>query len=396
MATEEGALARWRDAKPISRFWYTWGIIPARNLILWVFRVRVINRKVVPFNKPYIIVANHVALFDPMWVYSAARGGLHPVATEDLFRKPFLSNLVAWCGAFPKRKAAQDMTAVKNIRKILSKHNRPVIIFPEGIRTWDGRLAPIPEGIGSLIRLMKVPVIGARQDGAYLAQPRWASKYRWFPLRITFEKLFDGDNLPKENGPIVEKIGRYLAADDYELRVDEKRLRTNGLARNVNTLIYRCPNCQTWEGLKVVLPDRTNQVQCASCFSLWRLTPTHRLIPLDADGHPVGERLRLDEVYRTIRAFPIVPIETSVPLQLDAGETLLLSSRRHVLRKEGVFPRIRDLAVGRLYLTNRRLIFRSRERIVLRSRSGAPRPELRGGKPLQFPVRKPYVHHRIP
>jgi hypothetical protein len=187
------------------------------------------------------------------------------------------------------------------------------------------------------------------------------------PLTITFQKLFDGDNLPKENGPIVDAISRYLAADDYELPVDEQKLRTAGLARHVNTLIYRCPNCQTWEGLKVVLPDRTNQVQCTSCFSLWRLTPTHRLIPLDASGRPIGQRVRLDEVYQTIKAFPLDPIQSSVPLRLQPDESLLLSSRRHILRKEEVFPRIRDLAVGRLYLTNRRLIFQNGERIILQS-----------------------------
>ena len=85
-----GRLARFQDVRPVSRLFYTLMVVPIRPLVLKIFRIRVVNREAVPYDKPAIVLANHVALFDPAWLYSAARGSIHFVTTEDIFRRPIL------------------------------------------------------------------------------------------------------------------------------------------------------------------------------------------------------------------------------------------------------------------------------------------------------------------
>lgn len=368
-----GRLARFQNVKPVSRLFYTLMVVPLRPLVLRIFRIRIVNRELVPYHKPAIVLANHVALFDPIWLYAAVRGSIHFVTTEDVFRRPFLGLLLHWYGAFPKRKAAQDFSSVKNIIRVL-RRGRPVAVFPEGIRTWDGRLAPIIPGVATLIQKMKVPVITCRQEGAYISYPRWARRWRGFPVTFTFKKLYDADTIPDDPARIVSDIQDAIRCDDYAIPVDEARYRVSGLAVDVTRLLYRCPNCRTYEGLKVVRPLSSNAIECASCFSSWRLTVSNHLVPLDESGRAFEERTPLDQVYRQIRDYPLVPQSVARPLRLEEGEVLYLRSRAHFLRREDVFPRIRTLSIGRLYLTSRRLVFRNRYRLVLE----APLDEIKG------------------
>ncbi len=357
-------LARFQNVKPVGRLFYTLMVVPIRPLVLRFFRIRIVNREIVPYERPAIILANHVALFDPVWLYAAARGSMHFVTTEDVFRRPVLGWLLHLYGCFPKRKAAQDFSSVKNIIRVLRK-GRPVAVFPEGIRTWDGRLAPIAPGVATLIQKMKVPVITCRQDGAYISHPRWARRWRGFPVTFTFKKLYDPQTIPEDPDRIVRDITDAIGYDDYAIPVDETRYRVSGLAVDVTKLLYRCPNCRTYEGLKVVRPLSSNRIECASCFSSWRLTVSNHLVPLDESSRAFGERMPLDRAYRTICEFPLVPQAVSGPIRLEEGEALYLRSRPHFLRREDIFPRIRTLSIGRLYLTSRRLVFRNRYRLIL-------------------------------
>jgi len=49
-------------------------------------------------------VANHVTLFDPIWIYDALRRPVYFVATEELFRGRLLGGLLRGSGPFPSAK----------------------------------------------------------------------------------------------------------------------------------------------------------------------------------------------------------------------------------------------------------------------------------------------------
>jgi 1-acyl-sn-glycerol-3-phosphate acyltransferase len=335
-----------------------------RGVILNYFRLTPGNTDLVPKTGGAIILANHLSLFDPIWIYAMLRRPVYFAATEDLFRQRFLGRLIRWFGAFPKRKAASDISALRNIFSI-AKTEGLIGVFPEGVRTWDGGNLPIVTTIAHLIRKLKLPVYVCRFEGAYLAYPRWARWWRRVPVRGDFSKLYDADSIPGEDERILSDISDAIRTPDYEMDIDTTRLRSKGLAVNLTRVLYRCPSCGTMEGLKLVRPYSTNRVECSSCFSSWMIDITCRISPVDENGNAEGKWRPLPEYYHSITSMPLSPIRTEVKLGFAPEENLYLISRPHFLFKQEKFPNLRVLAFGRAFLTNRRLIFRTRIGIPL-------------------------------
>jgi hypothetical protein len=85
-----------------------------------------------------------------------------------------------------------------------------------------------------------------------------------------------------------------------------------------------------------------------------------RLAVTDENGEREDDWVTLAELYARIRAMPFAPIRPVSRLALAEGERLYLASRPRFLFKQEQFPNIRVLAFGRAFLTDRRLIFRTR------------------------------------
>ncbi len=348
----------------MNRLFYRLITLFLRRLILSYFHLQARGAEVVPESGAALILANHIALFDPIWLYALLPRPVYYAATEDLFRTPALARLIRWFGAFPKRKAASDVSALRSIFAI-AETGGLVGVFPEGVRTWDGTNSAIYPGIAKLIRKLKVPVCVCRFEGAYLAYPRWARWWRKIPVTGTFSRLYEPDAIPASDQRILSDIAEAIRNPDYLLPIDAAKYKRPGLAVNLTRVLYRCPSCGTQEGLKLVRPYSTNQVECSSCFSCWVIDATCRLAAVDENGQPEGKWEPLPEYYGKISAMPLTPIRTQLRLGLEQGESLYLISRPRFLMKEEQFPNLRALAFGRAFLTDRRLLFRTRLGIPL-------------------------------
>ena len=348
----------------VNRIFYRLTTMFLRRFILGYFRLQGRDAEIVPSQGTALVLANHIALFDPIWLYALLRRPVYYAATEDLFRTPALARLIRWFGAFPKRKAASDMSAVRSIFAI-AETGGLIGVFPEGVRTWDGSNSAVFPGISKLIRKLKAPVFVCRFEGAYLAYPRWARWWRRIPMTGSFSRLYEPDSIPDDDGTIISEIAAAIRTPDYELPIDPSKYRRRGLAVNLTRLLYRCPSCGTQEGLKLVRPYSTNRVECSSCFSAWVIDATCRLASVDENGQDEGNWTPLPDYYSRILAMPLMPIRTELRLGMEPGEELYLISRPRFLFKEEQFPNLRVLAFGRAFLTSRRLIFRTRLGIPL-------------------------------
>ena len=359
-----------RGAKPVSRYFNVFTRLCIEPVVRHAFKLTAINAQIIPKTGPAIIVANHVNLFDPPWIYSVVKRPVHFVATEELFRKTVLSAAIRLAGVFPIRKAARDFQSVKNIINLL-REGVLIGIYPEGNRSWDGTNNPIIPTIARLIRRMKVPVYSCRVDGGYLHFPRWAAKMRPVPVRLVFNKLYESDTLPNSDEKIIADIAAAIHIRDYELELPAQRRRVSGLALGVNRLLYRCPHCQSLESLRSVEPKSTNRVECRSCYSTWEVDLGSRLTPVDDHGNATGEPRTVAQLYRQIKAMPLNTIYSSL-IQLENGEQLHLVSRPQFLYREKVYPKLRIFGLGRAFLTDRRFVFRGRSKARGRVLVSAP------------------------
>jgi 1-acyl-sn-glycerol-3-phosphate acyltransferase len=111
---------------------------------LW--RVRVEGRGKLPWRAPAVLVANHLSILDILVLYALFRP-FKWVAKAELFRVPILGWNMAlndyvrvWRG---DRESVRRMMA--HCRRHLAR-GAPVLLFPEGTRSRDGRLQPFKDG----------------------------------------------------------------------------------------------------------------------------------------------------------------------------------------------------------------------------------------------------------
>jgi 1-acyl-sn-glycerol-3-phosphate acyltransferase len=364
MAEPSTSQLSFRKPRLVNRIFYRVMTGLLRGFILRYFKLEPVNVGVVPAQGPAIILANHSTLFDPIWVYAMLRRPVYFAATEDLFRTKALGNIIRMFGAFPKRKAASDIAALRTIFGIAEKGGL-VGVFPEGVRSWDGTNQPLFAGIAKLIRKLRVPVYVCRLEGAYLVYPRWARRWRRMPVRGVFSRLYAPEEIPAGDKKILADIAAAIRTPDFDVPMTPSRRQQAGLAVNVTKLLYRCPSCGTMEGLKLVRPFSTNRIECSSCFSTWIIDSTCRLALADENGNPEGTWTPIPAYYKRISTMPFNPIRTEIRLGLAAEEKILMISRPRFLFKAETFPNVNIFAFGRAFLTTERLIFRTRIGISL-------------------------------
>ncbi|HXG13388.1 MAG TPA: lysophospholipid acyltransferase family protein [Gemmataceae bacterium] len=141
------------------------------------FSARVEGGHHIPRRGPVLLLANHQCYLDPVFVGLATRRRLCFLARKNLWRHKALGWLISSLNAFP---VDQEGVAKEGLRTVLDLlgRGRAVLIFPEGQRTWDGKMGPLKPGVHLLIKRARPPIVPVGIAGAYDAWPRW----RPYPL----------------------------------------------------------------------------------------------------------------------------------------------------------------------------------------------------------------------
>ena len=147
-----------------------------------VFRVRYEGLDNVPVDGGGILAPNHVSFLDPLLIASRVDRPMVFIAHELFFAKQPLGTWLRRAGGFPVASGGESTGGIREVLREL-KAGRLLGMFPEGTRSWDGRLLPAMAGVGLLVAATDVPVIPVHVDGAYDAWPRHRRIPR--PHRVT-------------------------------------------------------------------------------------------------------------------------------------------------------------------------------------------------------------------
>jgi 1-acyl-sn-glycerol-3-phosphate acyltransferase len=141
------------------------------------FRWRVVDAENVPMSGGVILAANHSSYIDPPLVGSGLSRGINYLARESLFRFPVMGRILHSWSAVP---VDRDGGGAKGLKIILGRllNGAGIILFPEGTRSYDGKLQPARSGIGLVVAKSTAPVVPVRVFGTFEA---WGRNQK-FPL----------------------------------------------------------------------------------------------------------------------------------------------------------------------------------------------------------------------
>ena len=172
------------------------------------FRVR--GARNVPRRGGVILASNHESYLDPILIGTALRRPTGFFARKSLYDNRFFGRLIWNLNAIP---VSRDQLSPEALRRAVQalKGGWPLVVFPEGTRSADGRLKPLRRGLALLAARAAVPVVPIRVRGAYAVWPR----HRHFPqpgrIRVAFGPPVVYDRRTDTYDSFTERMYRSLA-----------------------------------------------------------------------------------------------------------------------------------------------------------------------------------------
>lgn len=166
-----------------------------------MFRLKVEGRENVPSRGPYILYANHTSYLDGFLIVA----GLPDYSKKDLFflgfRHYFNASVIRNClkigRIIPLDFSAHFSEALRSSYYVL-KNNKNICVFPEGTRSFSGRIENFKKGFGILAKESKAVLVPVSIDGAFEAWPRTVRFPKPHPITVRFGKPLSLDALGKD------------------------------------------------------------------------------------------------------------------------------------------------------------------------------------------------------
>ncbi|HBE71209.1 MAG TPA: 1-acyl-sn-glycerol-3-phosphate acyltransferase [Planctomycetaceae bacterium] len=162
----------------------------SRIVSVFLFDFRAFGREHTLVEGPALILSTHQSHFDPVLVGATFNEQLNYLARRTLFKNRLFGALITLLDAIELDRDRSGLGGLKEtIRRVRS--GKKVLIFPEGTRTTDGRIAPLKPGFLAVARRCKVPLIPIAITGAYNALPKGAKLPIRYPMRIAVGEAID-------------------------------------------------------------------------------------------------------------------------------------------------------------------------------------------------------------
>ena len=242
------------------------------------YKVEKINME--GLKPPYIMLSNHMYFID--FELAAMGTGLNRVnnvvSIDGYYRRPWLMELI---GAICTRKFTLDLHLVKSINRVI-KNGDILSMYPEARYSPCGTTSYMPESLGKLIRMNKVPVVALVHHGNHLMTPFWNfRKPRKVPLHTTMPQILTAEQVKTMSvDQINETVRQALQYDDYRYQKENGILITEPYrAEGLHKVLYQCPHCMT----ESKMASKGTEIFCQECGKRWNLNEDGTLSALEGE-----------------------------------------------------------------------------------------------------------------
>jgi long-chain acyl-CoA synthetase len=158
------------------------------------FRLKVKGRERLPQSGPLLLCPNHVSFLDGFMLGAALpwRLARHAfVLGENMYisRGP-AAPLARFAGIVPTD-SSRHLRGAMQVGAAGLRGGRALLLFPEGIRSANGRLQPLKQGAAILASELGTPIVPVLIEGTFQAWPRGRRWPRPHPVELTFGEALD-------------------------------------------------------------------------------------------------------------------------------------------------------------------------------------------------------------
>lgn len=171
-----------------------WGYYPGKiwsqlTCYLFLLPVKVEGHEHIDHKTSYVFVANHQGAFDIFLIYGFLGRNFKWMMKQSLRKIPFVGKACESAGFIfiDRSNGRQIYRTIKYAEKVL-QGGTSLVVFPEGRRTFTGRMNEFKKGAFFLADQLQLPVVPITIDGSFDILPRTGKLLHRHPLKLTIHK----------------------------------------------------------------------------------------------------------------------------------------------------------------------------------------------------------------
>ena len=243
---------------------------------VWKHKAKIQKINMDGIQPPYVLLCNHNAFLD----FKVTTAAIFPlranyVVAIDGFTSPtkngFTSRewLLRTVGCICKRKFTNDAILVRQLNRVV-KNGDIAVLYPEARYSLCGTNAVLPESLGKLCKLLKVPVVSLIMHGHHVNSPVWNLGDRGVkPVESQMTCLFTAETLAKASAEEVnQKINETFTYDDFAWQRERGiRIAYPKRAEGLHKVLYQCPHCKA----EYRMASEGKELYCKACGKHWEM-----------------------------------------------------------------------------------------------------------------------------
>jgi 1-acyl-sn-glycerol-3-phosphate acyltransferase len=158
---------------------------------------------------PYVFMCNHLSFLDAPLLMTVLDRPARVVVKRFVFRIPILGLGMRYSGYVPldREGAGAGRKSIARAAQLIIEKRYSFLIYPEGVRSWDGKTKPFRRGGFFLALETGVPIVPVSIKGTYELMPRGQRLVRKGRVRIVFHEPVPVTGLTVETIPeLMEKV----------------------------------------------------------------------------------------------------------------------------------------------------------------------------------------------
>jgi 1-acyl-sn-glycerol-3-phosphate acyltransferase len=161
-----------------------------------------------------LFMANHTSFIDPVPIVQAIPRRIAILAKVSLFRLPVIGWAFRLAGFVPVNRTDRE-SAIESVELAVKKikSGASFLAYPEGTRSYDGRLLPFKRGVFVMAISSGVPIVPMVAIGVHRLMPKGAWRIKPGEVLVRFgDPIETSHHSPEDRATLAEQVRMAMAS----------------------------------------------------------------------------------------------------------------------------------------------------------------------------------------